>query len=620
MSSSVTERRKARFSVRSCLTLIQGLLLAMLCGIAGVSWIAIDNSNRFAQELALVNRAQRYYQQADTMQDALRADVNSALVVESTNPDAAEVVLASMRANAARFTTALDALRQSSLPSDLAQSVASTQARADAYIARATALTAIAIRNRERAVPLKAKFDESFNELRETNSATTALFVQRTEAAEALANRATATAKECMVAAAAAIAVCGGIYLLVGRSMRRSLRQVRDVASALAQGNLTVRAGARGGDEVGELAQSVNKMADDLQSLIDRLRAEANRDTFGAQLVEALEMSDSESEVHSVVARAMAQVCADLPMELLLSDSSRAHLERAAEHPQAGAPGCTVESPFSCIAVRRGNPVVFEDSEALNSCPRLRERACGAVSAVCVPVSFMGRSLGVLHTTAPARQVPSPEQVSQLRTLGMQLGSRIGTVRAFERTQHQASTDSLTGLKNRRSLAEVVRELAAAGTPYAFVLADLDHFKRLNDSHGHDAGDKALRLFSDVFKRALRDADVAARWGGEEFAALLPNCTAQDANEVIERLRADLVQALVVSNNPPFTASFGIADASMGARFEDVVRVADDALYRSKEGGRNRATIGDPAQVATAKRRPSEHRASIDVRMLANQS
>src|SRR5207244_6302638 len=103
-------------------------------------------------------------------------------------------------------------------------------------------------------------------------------------------------------------------------------------------------------------------------------------------------------------------------------------------------------------------------------------------------------------------------------------------------------------------------------------------------------------------------------WGGEEFAAVLPNCSAQGAGEVIERLRADLVQALVVSNNPPFTASFGIADASMGARFEDVVRVADDALYRSKEGGRDRATVGDPAQLATAKRRPSENRASIVVR------
>jgi diguanylate cyclase (GGDEF)-like protein len=232
----------------------------------------------------------------------------------------------------------------------------------------------------------------------------------------------------------------------------------------------------------------------------------------------------------------------------------------------------------------------------------------------------MGRSLGVLHCTAPAGQVPPSEQVAQLRTLGMQVGSRIGTVRAFERTQLQANTDGLTGLKNRRMVMEVVRELGTASTAYAFVLADLDHFKRLNDSHGHDAGDKALRLFSDVFKRACREGDVAARWGGEEFAALLPRCTAHEAHGIIERLRADLAQALMPSDNPSFTASFGIADSSMAILFDDIVRVADDALYRSKEAGRDRTTIGDPTELDTVKRRRTEQRASIDVRMLANQS
>jgi diguanylate cyclase (GGDEF)-like protein len=617
---SVSERQKPRISLRGCLALVQGLSLAALGIIAGVSWVAIDNSNRFAQELAQVSRGQRYHQQADTVQGALRADVLSAFAMENDNPDAAEVVLANMRRNATRLGAALDSLRQLTLPADLAHSAASTRALADAYISRATALTAIAVRNRERALTLKERFDESFNELREANESTTALFAQRAEAAEGRATRATATAKECMVAAASTIAVCACIVLLLGRLMKRSLRQVRDVASALAHGNLTVRVSGAGPDEVGELAEAVNKMADDLQSMIDRLRAEADRDTFAAQLVEAFEISDSESAVHGVVARAMAQISPDLPMELLLSDSSRAHLERAAEHPKAGAPGCTVESPFSCIAVRRSNPVVFEDSEALNACPRLRDRPSGPTAAVCVPVSFMGRSLGVLHCTAPAGQVPPAEQVAQLRTLGMQVGSRIGTVRAFERTQLQANTDALTGLKNRRTVMEVVRELGTASMPYAFVLADLDHFKRLNDSHGHDAGDKALRLFSDVFKRACREGDVAARWGGEEFAALLPRCTAQEAYGIIERLRADLAQVLIASNNPSFTASFGIADSSMAILFDDIVRVADDALYRSKEAGRDRTTIGDPADLDSVTRRRTEQRAAIDIRMLANQS
>ena len=119
------------------------------------------------------------------------------------------------------------------------------------------------------------------------------------------------------------------------------------------------------------------------------------------------------------------------------------------------------------MAVRRGNPVIFPDSEALNACSRLRGRPCGAVSAVCVPVSFMGRALGVLHASAPAGKPPTARQVAQMTTLGIQAGARIGTLRAFNSTQRKATTDSLTGLSNRRS-------------------ADL------NDSRGHEAGDQGL--------------------------------------------------------------------------------------------------------------------------------
>src|SRR2546423_15722481 len=100
----------------------------------------------------------------------------------------------------------------------------------------------------------------------------------------------------------------------------------------------------------------------------------------------------------------MKVISNDLPTELLLADSSRTHLERATQHPEAGAPGGDVESPFSCMAVRRGNPVIFPDSEALNACSRLRGRPCGAISAGCVAVSFMGRALGVLRTAGAAGQ------------------------------------------------------------------------------------------------------------------------------------------------------------------------------------------------------------------------
>lgn len=342
------------------------------------------------------------------------------------------------------------------------------------------------------------------------------------------------------------------------------------------------------------------------------------RNVFPAELADALEMVDAEQDVHAVVARAMESIATDLPMEMLVADSSHAHLERACVHPLAGSPGCAVESPYGCAAVRRGAPVTFADSEALNACPRLRGRPEGPVCAVCVPVSFMGRALGVVHAARPVAQPIAPQEVARLVTLGMQSGSRIGIVRAFRRTQTEASTDALTGLANRRMLDSRLHDLARSQDRYAFVLADLDHFKSLNDSHGHEAGDHALRVFGDVLQRCLRDTDLAARCGGEEFAFVIPEADAARAGEVVERVRTELAQALLRANVPHYTASFGIADTEMTRDPAHLQRVADDALYRAKEQGRDRACLGDPQRVApTVPRRQTEHNATIDLRMLA---
>src|SRR5919205_783053 len=107
-----------------------------------------------------------------------------------------------------------------------------------------------------------------------------------------------------------------------------------------------------------------------------------------------------------------------------------------------------------------------------------------------------------------------------------------------------AAPDGLTGLPNRRTLEEVARRLQAARKPYAFVLADLDHFKTLDDKHGHAAGDRALRQFADVLRHSVRNGDVAARWGGEEFALMFHANTAQAVVEIVERLRTSLAAVI----------------------------------------------------------------------------
>ncbi len=325
--------------------------------------------------------------------------------------------------------------------------------------------------------------------------------------------------------------------------------------------------------------------------LEQELTRQAQRDNFGSQLVEALEMADEEAAAYDVVRRAMVEISEQTPMELLLSDSSRAHLDQTAIHPLAGAPSCPVESPYSCVAVRRGHAVVFETSEALNACPKLRGREQGPCSAVCVPISFMGRSLGVLHATGPDGVSPNKEQVEQLTTLATQAGARIGTVRAFEKTQLQAQTDGLTGLINRRTLETELRELMRQGRAFALALADLDHFKRLNDTHGHEEGDRSLRLFSHVVRQVLRDNDLVARWGGEEFLLALPDADADAAVEVMDRIRANLARSLD-GGHVRFTASFGVTDSTAAPSLQELIQLADVGLYQSKAAGRDRVSVG----------------------------
>jgi diguanylate cyclase (GGDEF)-like protein len=404
----------------------------------------------------------------------------------------------------------------------------------------------------------------------------------------------------------------------IASSVQRSIHAVGEVAQALAAGDMDNRCEPHGNDEVSALARMINLLADTMQGMLTRLRSEASRSSFSNQLVEALEMADSEAEADRVIARAMSSISDVHPMELLLADSSRAHLERACVHPKTGSPNCTVESPYSCIAVRRGFPQIFPDAEALNACPKLLGRMGGALSAACVPVNFMGRALGVLHVAGAKGKPPNPEQIAQLTALGVHAGNRIGTLRAFERSQLQASTDSLTGLSNRRVAEEVLANLIAVDQPFAVVMADLDFFKRLNDTMGHDAGDRALKLFADTAHSVVRDRDHVVRWGGEEFALLLPGANAERAAEVVERLRAALAQAHLLSNTAIFTASFGIADSTMARDRESIVRLADEALYRSKQAGRDRCSIGDPQLVGPlGLRRERDQGAVVDITQVA---
>ena len=178
-------------------------------------------------------------------------------------------------------------------------------------------------------------------------------------------------------------------------------------------------------------------------------------------------------------------------------------------------------------------------------------------------------------------------------------------LRALSRMEHaerSAATDGLTKIANRTTFtAALERELARStrsGQPISLVMVDLDQFKQVNDEHGHQAGDEALRNVAEALSQACRDLDTAARYGGEEFVVILPDCGPERSVQVAERLRAAVAGAGAAR---ALTASAGVASYPAHATdLQTLVRAADDALLVSKRTGRNRTTAATAGPGASA--------------------
>jgi diguanylate cyclase (GGDEF)-like protein len=170
--------------------------------------------------------------------------------------------------------------------------------------------------------------------------------------------------------------------------------------------------------------------------------------------------------------------------------------------------------------------------------------------------------------------------------------------RAYADLERLARTDPLTGLANRRrfmeELEQEVERSERYGRPLSVVALDLDHFKSVNDSHGHAAGDDVLREAAQALQSVCRDVDLAARMGGEEFSLLLPETDIPGARIVAERVRERIAGA--AHRSPAgqafrVTASLGVATVKPGASGEALLQAADEALYRAKDAGRNRVML-----------------------------
>ncbi len=186
-----------------------------------------------------------------------------------------------------------------------------------------------------------------------------------------------------------------------------------------------------------------------------------------------------------------------------------------------------------------------------------------------------------------------------------QMRERIGKLEASRlilQEQLVASTkkmlrDTLTGLPNRLAFDErVTLEIARMQreqTPLCLAIWDVDHFKQVNDTFGHQAGDKALHVVGKTLNQLIRDVDMVARYGGEEFVMVLPKANLQQAFVVLERIREKLASTAFRFKDTPLkiTLSCGVAEFGAGETIESVITRADDALYRAKANGRNRTQM-----------------------------
>lgn len=386
------------------------------------------------------------------------------------------------------------------------------------------------------------------------------------------------------------------LYLVTSQLARSRFNRAVEVAEAARKHALDVVArqlveacdGARPSPSTSEallfptLARPVNDVVRALHETRETLQRERSRAAFGHHLAEALDLVDAEPEVSSTLSRAASLAFRDAKFQLLLADNSQSELVAQFDD---GPRACSPRSPQSCPSIRRGRTLVNRPNGGMARCPQLANEE---TQVACAFVSVRGRAVGVAQLVGGDA---TDEHVEMLAEMSFAAGARLAVVRTLGERELQAATDVLTGLANRRAMNERLSRLDRAGTPYAVVSADLDHFKRLNDTYGHEIGDRCLKLFAQVLRDASRADDLAARPGGEEFTVVLAKTGMDGGRTFAARVHGMLTEASRKAGLA-FTVSLGVATRpEHGGSAEEVLRAADAALYSAKERGRNRTEV-----------------------------
>ena len=252
-------------------------------------------------------------------------------------------------------------------------------------------------------------------------------------------------------------------------------------------------------------------------------------------------------------------------------------------------------APEECWALRRGRLHVVEDAQLDLICRHLHRPQ----SYMCLPMVAHGEALGVFHVSLSSGGRFTESQRRLAITVAEHTSLAVANLRLHETLSSQSIRDPLTGLFNRRYMEESLeREVRRAGRyrhSVGIIMLDLDHFKRFNDTYGHQGGDALLRELGAMLQRSIRGGDIACRYGGEEFTLILPEATSADAGQRAEHLR-EAVKTLraQLHRQPlgPVTVSAGVATyPENGSSGDAVLRAADAALYQAKAGGRDQVGL-----------------------------
>ena len=350
------------------------------------------------------------------------------------------------------------------------------------------------------------------------------------------------------------------------------------------------------------LAEQLEQAHQELRHHADELEQRGRELSLLGQMGELLESCQSLDEAYAVIGRLAERLFAGDAGAVYVLASAGTVAEAVATW-GSPPPSRSVFSPTDCWALRRGRLHLVNDGDPELKCPHVEEPVPAGL--VCEPLTAQTETIGLLHVqvrgraAGKARAARLADRERLVETLGRQMALALGNIRLRATLREQSSRDSLTGLFNRRymeeSLDREIRRAAREGYGLGLLLADVDHFKQLNDAFGHAAGDAVLRRIGRFLGAGIRGEDIACRFGGEEFVIILPKARLGDAYRRAEALREGIKprpQDEPTDLYPTASMSVGVAAyPEHGASAAELILAADSAMYLAKAQGRDRVVV-----------------------------